>query len=280
MPNPTHRTHARWGARLALAAAGLLMAQAPAHAVWNASATADNFDINFLVGSWSGNYTWTTVREGWGATLGTNGSIPNEYTFQPWSGVSWPEANFGGSIVLPGPGFSAASWTRDEASDEMALTGQATVFGALASGQSSGAFVLYDFTLVVQPFSTVEVTLFESDQYISLSHDAGDEGVAFAGFKLYSPTLDLNVPGGANQAYFQGQRALSGGADAAELDTSIGELSYTFSNGTNQAQTHALRFEASALVFTTPVPEPQTWALWLAGLAVLGKLAQRRALRA
>lgn len=266
---------------LALAAAGLLFAQAPAFADWNASASIDGFDVNFLVGSASGSYTWTTLREAWGATFDVNGSIPNLYTFQDWDGSAWPQASFNGSIALPSGGMASAGWSRETTADERASSGQTNVQGPLANGLSAGAFALYDFKLDLDANASVEVTLFESDQFVSLAHDPGDEGVAFAGFKLYAPLLGLDEVGGANQPYFQGFRSLTGGPTAGLVLGGPGALSHLFNNPTSQLQSHELRFEVSTLVFTTPpVPEPQTWALWAAGLAVMGTLASRRQRRA
>lgn len=283
MPMSTPSKRAVRCARLAAAAASLLGLLAPAHAAWEASAWVNDFDLDFLVSSSSGTVTWTTVREAWGATYGSNGSVPNEYTFRSWNGSAWPQADFGGSVPMPGPTLGVAGWSRDAATDERARSGEASVQGELANGLSAGAFALYEFRLDVGAFSSATVELRESAQAVYLAHD-GDEGVAFAGFKLYAPGLDLNAPGGANVAYFNGQLALDGGdsADSADLvDSGIGALSYTFENMTGSVQTHHLRFEISALVFTTPpVPEPQTWALWLTGLAGIGALARRRARQA
>lgn len=277
MPMSTPPKRAVRGARLAAAAASLLGLLAPAHAAWEASASVNDFDLDFLVSSYSGTVTWTTVREAWGATFGSNGSIPNEYTFRSWNGSAWPQADFGGSVPLPGPTLGVAGWSREAATEERARSGEASVQGELANGLSAGAFALYEFRLDVGAFSTATVELRQSAQTVHLAHD-GDEGVAFAGFKLYAPELGLNAPGGANAAYFNGQLALDGGDSADMVDSGIGLLSHTFENMTGNVQTHHLRFEVSALVFTTPpVPEPQTWALWLVGLAGMGALARRRA---
>ena len=281
MPISTPTKRAVHGAKWAAAAASLLGLLAPAHAAWEASASVNDFDLDFLVSSYSGTYTWTTVREAWGATFGSNGSIPNEYIFRSWNGETWPQADFGGSVPLPGPTLGVAGWSREAATDELARSGEASVQGELANGLSAGAFALYEFRLDVGAFSNATVELRESARFAYLAHGAGDEGVAFAGFKLYAPGLDLNAPGGANAAYFNGQLALDGGDSADMVDSGIGLLSYTFENMTGSVQTHHLRFEISALVFTTPpVPEPQTWALWLVGLAGMGALARRRARQA
>lgn len=284
LPAAAHQqTPASWrrkagsSARVAAAGAMLLACQLPAQADWSATVSTQTLDLGLYVATSSGNYSWTTVQEGWGTTFASNGGIPNEFQFQTWDGVAWQQSNFGGSIVLPGGGQSVASWSHDDVQLEANKSGYVSVFGALANGQSSGAFVLHDFRLVLQPFATVEITYHEDEYVIDLSHDAGDQGVAFGQVKLFGHTLDLDVPGGANQPYFQGLLSLSGGAVADTASGSAGTQSYTFSNATGQAQTFNLRFEASALVFTTPpVPEPQTWALWLAGLALLGATARRR----
>lgn len=275
-PSPV-RSRSWLGARLAAAAAGLWIASTPALA-WDVSAYADPFNLGLGVGSWTGSYTWTTQREGLGATHALNSTVPNVYSFQDWISDSWTNATWDVMDALPAFGASAvARWYREDASIERADSAEVSIRGTPRGGASLGAFALYDFRLVVAPFSQVEVRYWESDSSYWLERSAGDEGIAFVTMKLYAPGIALNDFGGSNNAYFSRFHSMDGGATADSANGSFSGLSYTFRNPTAQSVTHNLRFATEALLFTSaPVPEPQTWALWLAGLAALGAAARRR----
>jgi hypothetical protein len=111
-----------------------------------------------------------------------------------------------------------------------------------------GSHFAYDFELTLDPYASATVDFTDPDTFVHLASQTGDVGVAFAGLNLYSTDIDLDTPGGANIPYFSHY----------------------------ESPTYRLRLEACALVFTTPVPEPATYGMLLAGLGQVAMTVRRR----
>ena len=268
---------------LALSAALSTLAAAPSALAWDASVTLPSLGVDFGVSSWSGSWTWEATREGVSATYGEGNGIPVDYQFQAWDGSAWSQAYFANETVLPVGGSAVAYLDRGDTGTAIADYADAFVTGALGNASAGGMFA-YDFAFTLAPFSEATLTYADDAALVSLGAGPGEEGVAFAGLKLYDWQADLNAPGGANQAYFDAFISLDTQANAqrsAFFDLEIGQtlsgMTYTFSNPTDAPVSHALRLEGYALVFTTPVPEPTAPALLLAGLGVVGWVVRRRA---
>lgn len=267
---------------LALAAALSTLAAAPSALAWEASVTLPSLGVDFGVSSWSGSWTWEATREGVSATYGEGNGIPIDYQFQAWDGSAWSQAYFSNETLVPAGGSAVAYLDRGDTSIAIADYADAFVTGALGNASAGGMFA-YDFVFTLAPFSEATLTYADDAAFVSLAAAPGEDGVAFAGLKLYDWELDLDAPGGANQAYFNQFTSLDTQANSARsalVDVEIGQtlsgMSYTFSNLTGAPVSHALRLEGYALVFTTPVPEPAAPTLLLAGLGFVGWIARRR----
>jgi CHRD domain/PEP-CTERM motif len=85
----------------------------------------------------------------------------------------------------------------------------------------------------------------------------------------YNATIDLNAPASYTAAFL----ASSGGTADAAFDTLIAG----FDGGTAYFNVHSSAFPGGEIRgFLAPVPEPQTYALMLAGLAVVAWAARRQ----
>ena len=112
--------------------------------------------------------------------------------------------------------------------------------------------------------------------------EAGTAGVAtmvpsFAGFPLgvaagsYDNSFDMTLASSWNPAFL----TANGGSTANAFSTLVTGLN----QGTAYFNVHSNAFpggEVRGFLAVTPIPEPQTYALMLAGLAVLGVAAKRR----
>lgn len=261
----------RASAALALTCSGLCAT--PAALAWDASVTLPNLGVDFVVSSWSGSWTWDTLREGVSTAYDLNGTIPIDFQFQDWNGRQWNDAYFYNEVVLPTGASAKAYLDRSDTTLPMADYAEAFVTGPLGNA-SAGSHVVYDFSFTLAPFSQATLTYYDDAAYVSVASGPGEQGAAFAGLKLYDFAADIDAPGGANQPYFD--RYVVAFMPDTRVDDTLAGMSYTFSNFTAAPVSHALRLEGYALVFTTPVPEPATPALLMAGLGILGWVARRR----
>lgn len=256
---------------LSLAAFGL----APSVQAWDVSLDAPLSD--FYVSAWSSPpasplpWAWVPVQVGASTGVDFNGSIPSSFVFASWTGSQWDGTPVSSSVSLPGFAATAeASWSIDEIDVERPNGANAYVFGNLAHGESMGAQFVYDFAFTLDPNTTATISFADTYANAYLEASAGDEGIAFAGLKLYSSDIDVDDAGGANQAYFEDFVSLIANGTPGTVSRSLSGMDATFENLTGNSQTYQLRLEGYALVFTTPVPEPTTFAMLLAGLGLVG----------
>lgn len=264
---------------IALAASILGLSASPAAQAWDVSTTVNSFS-SLYVSSWSGDWTWTTSQEGVNTSFGATGSLPNNFTYQSWDGNAWPETYFRRELNEPGgSAIAVAYWTHNDAAVEVADSAEAYVYdpeSSLRNGQAMGAKFAYDFKFTLNPFSNATISYADDDAYVYLNSEPGERGVAFAGLTLYSTDVDINEFGGANQAYFSKISALTATPGGNLVEGYLTGMDYTFSNMTGESRTYNLRLEGASFVFTQAVPEPQTYAMLLAGLGLLGLAVRRR----
>ncbi|MHB1084887.1 MAG: FxDxF family PEP-CTERM protein [Thiobacillus sp.] len=278
------KTTSRTFKTFALAASILGLSASPAAQAWDVSTSLNSFS-SLYVSSWSGpglgvNWTWTTLQEGTSTTFDTNGGIPNDFMYQAWDGNAWPDTYYYNEINEPGGTASAwASWSHQDVNTEIADSVNATVydeFSSLSNGEAMGAIFAYDFQFTLDPSSNATISYADGDAYVYLESMAGESGVAFAGLKLYSTDVDINDFGGANMAYFSNDMSLTATPEGNLVEGYLTGMDYTFSNMTGNSITYNLRLEGTAFVFTQAVPEPETYAMLLAGLGLVGFAVRRR----
>ena len=157
-------------------------------------------------------------------------------------------------------------------------------------GAVMASFAIPDFTITANPgwalsgalMSTLgNVTYFEAGPAASTSIGAGATVTVDANPAVVVPVLPLTkVPSGVGTGWFAGSTSYAVGGFSS-LSVTSGQLVLTATAGagsfaaiTGQPQ-NKLTFEFTA----NPVPEPETYALLLAGLGVVGLLARRRQAR-
>lgn len=238
--------------------AALLCAAGSAHAIMDvplappvASATIDWSSLNFQL-----------------FDLDPLDGIAPTLTWQPLDQNTY----VGASSSLDGwSGDSAADWSSAISASEGAATGwaDAGVLGAelggllsegwnSASADRSGSFQL----------SAKSLVLFTIDAVVSAQQLAGGNLYAWASLDVF----------GTN-GYGLGYQGSSSGIDAGErFGEAVGStLAVSFMNPSTQATTGTLTAWASVDgLGIPPVPEPETYAMMLAGLAMLGFTARRR----
>ena len=274
------KTSSRTIKTIAMAASILGLSASPAAQALEASTTLYDFGSSFYVSSWSGNWTWTTLQEGTSTTFTSSGGIPTDFIYQAWDGNAWPTAYFNNEFDEPGGSAVAwASWDNDETENEFARSVDATVYdpnSSLNNGEGMGAIFAYDFQFTLDPYTDATISYADGDAQFYLQSNPGESGGAYAGLSLYSTDVDLDDFGGANNAYFFDAMGLTATPGGDEKQGYLSGMEYTFSNMTSESLTYNLRLEGTAFVFTQAVPEPETYAMLLAGLGLVGFAVRRR----
>jgi hypothetical protein len=268
------------GKRFATLAATLAaLSLSPSAGAWDMSIDVYDMGSNLYISDGYGGWNWTTRHLVVSTGSDSNGTIPHYPTHLDWDGGEWvgAGAEFDSVATLPSLAASTrAVWYIDDATTEMPRTASAYVQGILANGESMGSHFAYEFDLTLDPNSSVTLEFTDPDTFASLASNTGDVGVAFAGLKLYSTDLGVDAFGGANQPYFEHYEFLNTTGTAQLVEAYLPLLGYTFENQTGDFVDYHLRLEGYAMVFTTPVPEPEIYGMLLAGLGLIGMTVHRR----
>ena len=161
--------------------------------------------------------------------------------------------------VISGDAKTGASQTQTRSIEELGITSASdirVVFNALEPGNGANSVSLDDLVLTI--FSPTGTELFSTGAFTPMDFadtftGAGNSGFVFA--------LDAAQAAAAQAAAFAG-----------DFGANLFGLSASVSDATGGFETF---FVASAGV-TPPIPEPQTYALMLAGLGAVGFMAFRR----
>jgi PEP-CTERM motif len=165
------------------------------------------------------------------------------------------------SDIISGDAKTGASQTQTLSFAEVGVSSAAdirVVFNALEPGNPANGISLDDLVLTI--YNSTGTELFNSGAFTPISFadtltGAGNSGFVFA--------LDAVQAAAAQAAAFTG-----------DFGSNLFGLSASLSNATGGFETF---FVASADgTVTPPIPEPQTYALMLAGLGAVGFMAMRR----
>jgi PEP-CTERM motif len=202
--------------------------------------------------------------------------------------VDWVSPTAGSSAALLNPSFAdaAGGWhgyaLTSSAMDGAhiaqaqltAKTAQTDMNGVTAlakvdvnGGQAGWAFAkIFDGQILVSGNATVTVS-FTLDSLLA----TGNQAQANASIEFCSTDFVTDTCEAANYA-----EAFVDAASPAYTGPSILTASWTNTSSDNTWAKMRIGLSASADSFATPVPEPTTTALWLAGLAGVGAIARRR----
>ncbi len=142
-------------------------------------------------------------------------------------------------------GYSVSSYVQSSASTTVSFTTGAGIIGAsLVSGVIGGAY--------------------SGDDFVAGQHDGyfGDDFLLYSGPSPYSTTATLAADGGVAGNFYS----------AAGVETSVG----IGASQTGKGASHGILTDVSYNFSVTAVPEPETYAMLLAGLGLVGFAARRR----
>lgn len=165
------------------------------------------------------------------------------------------------SDVISGDAKTGASQTLTRSFADLAVASASdirVVFNALEPGNRANSITLTNLVLTI--FSPAGVELFNSGDFAPVNFadtftGAGNSGFVFA--------LDADQAAAAQAAAFTG-----------DFGSNLFGLSASLSNATGGFETFFVASAGDAVM--APIPEPETYALMLAGLAAVGFVAVRR----
>lgn len=243
----------RWAVATALLAlSGLAGAE-------SAEVKISNLTLSVSGGEW---WYWLPTEVGWVApTLGAATALLSP-SFDD-SVVGW-HGNALGSSVHDGASSAQALLTAKTSGDLNGVTAMASV--TATGGQSGWAFAkVFDGQIMVGGNATITVTA-TLDSLLT----SGSMAQANAYIELCSTDFTTDTCSPANYV-----EAFVDGATPGYHGPTLLTASWTNPGATTWAKMH-IGLTASAESLATPVPEPTSMALWLAGLAGIG-LYRRRA---
>lgn len=164
--------------------------------------------------------------------------------------------------IITGDAKTGASQTQTLSLAEVGVSSASdirVVFNALEPGNTANGISLDDLVLTI--YSSTGAELFSSGPFAPISFadtftGAGNSGFVFA--------LDAVQAAAAQAAAFTG-----------DFGSNVFGLSASLSGATGGFETFFIANSDGGTV-TPPIPEPQTYALMLAGLAAVGFMAKRR----
>jgi hypothetical protein len=189
------------------------------------------------------------------------GAVNTILTLQSPANSAFEEGSVAFGNVVTGDVMTGASQTQTRTIGDVGVTSASdirVVFNALEPGNSANSVTLEDLVLTI--FSPTGTALWSSGAFTPVSFadtftGAGNSGFVFA--------LDSAQAAAAQAAAF-----------GANFGANLFGLSASVSDATGGFETF---FVASAGGdVTPPIPEPQTYALMLAGLAAIGFMNRRR----
>jgi hypothetical protein len=194
------------------------------------------------------------------------GSVNTVLTIQSPGSSTFEEGSVGREVgtpgdIITGDAKTGASQTQTRSIEDVGVTSASdirVVFNALEPGNSANSVTLDDLVLTI--FSPTGAELWSSGAFTPVNFadtftGAGNSGFVFA--------LDSAQAAAAQAAGFGG-----------DFGSNLFGLSASVSNATGGFETF---FVASAGGdVTPPIPEPETYALMLAGLAAIGFTNRRR----
>lgn len=235
---------------------------------------SDSFAVTAATGGYSFDVVARSVFAGANAGPGFNSSPQTEF----WTGGPWPNTHLVADAEGP-PGCSGGGCTFFATAAIYGISGfdavpesvNASFGGTLPAGHAGGAIAAIDYVLVLDPGASATVELIGGYGLISLDKAPGDQGTAFGGLSLFDPYIDGDAPGGVNNAYARQELALNASTPGPLPLLWEDGLSYTFENTGSDTAFYDLRLQTQAFLFVAaPVPEPETYAMLLAGLGLLG----------
>ena len=184
---------------------------------------------------------------------------------QAVASISGPGTALGSSLAASG---AVANFYSPSPFDMAGFDGRAT--------SPSDGFYASDFTLSAHTLLVVSTAA-------SVAATGEFGGSPYGAYSQGSASLAVRGPGAGGGGLQSADDSIAVSGFASSADTSFAkssdrELTLSFVNLTGSDMTGQLRVETTVFGYTyaNPVPEPETYALMLAGLAVMGLLVRRR----
>lgn len=195
------------------------------------------------------NYVSTNTGQAVNMVLPVNGSAANYFTGSLNINVGTTSSNGTSFLAYCIDPFQAASVTP--------TTYTLTSLGSLGSSEAADVTKLYSQSYASTSGNTVNSAAFQ----LALWELANDDGVLTSGTVHTTASSDANVVAAANNMI---SNARTG---------AVGPNNYSFNLYTNSNKQDFLVASVSSV---SPVPEPNTYALMIAGLGLIGFTASRR----
>jgi len=245
----------------ALAAAGLLACAGSAHALATATASLSNFQVQVfdldLLDGITASVTFASGAQVYATA--TDGTSVSNFDFNMAGTALSVSALFGnasssgstttGDFFAPGSGPGASA--------------SASVFGVGTQAYGYGSVLSSNFTLSAK---TLLIFSASTSGITATRTLAGETAQGYA-------SVNLNDNNNSQSSYGQSITSVGDNSNYSNLNPLI---QASFVNLTAADVTGYAGASASAYVIGAPIPEPETYALMLAGLLAIGLVARRR----
>jgi hypothetical protein len=252
---------------IVIAASGVLLAPA-AFAAVTATATVSDFHYQLFDLDLTDGITPSVTFTGSGVNVYTSAS-PNNGSTQDYHSASGALGSAVSTSSLFGSNSASARTTAGNpvgAGVGPGAVATATAAGANSVAYAGGNAMTANFTLSARTL----LVFTASTSAVSVTNtQAGENGYAYATISLYSPDA-------AGQSSY-GQSYANLNADGTRYDALAPLVTASFTNLASASTTGYAYVQAYAQAYgVTVVPEPETYALFLAGLASVAFMVQRR----